>query len=278
MSILPVISIQGHPGSFHDIARRKYFKNGHDLLCRDDFKRIFKDIQEGSADFAVIAAENSLYGSLHQVYDLLQKHRHWISGEIYLRIEHCLLGVEGAEAAGIKEVHSHPIALAQCEEYLDTVLFNAERFEHHDTAASAANVAQWNDTSKAAIASQEAGKLHGLKTIAKNVETNKHNYTRFIVLQKKRSDTAQTSDKSSIILYTDHQPGALHRALGVFAEFEINLTKLESRPIIGKAWHYMFYIDFEAGLHEARTLQAFGKLKSTGNQIIELGSYLRGIR
>lgn len=268
----PTVSIQGHPGSFHDIARRRYFPNGHHLRCRDDFKDIFSDIHTDVADYAVVAIENSLYGSINQVYDLLLKHRFWIRGEIYLRIRHCLLAPPGGSIANIREVHSHPLAFAQCEEYLDEVLPRAVRFEHHDTAAGAADVATWGDAGKATIASQEAAELHGLDILDSGIETNHQNYTRFIVLQKSPGPDPE-ADKSSIILYTAHQPGALYRALGVFAEHRINLSKLESRPIVGRAWHYMFYIDLEAGLDESRTRQALEQLTDMGNDITELGSY-----
>lgn len=271
----PTVSIQGHPGSYHDIARRQYFQNGHQLLPRDDFKTIFSDITNGDATYAVIAIENSLYGSINQVYDLLLKHRLWICGEIYLRIQHYLLGTQNSGLDAVQEVHSHPLALAQCEEYLDRTLSHAVRFEHHDTAASAADVAGWNDPAKAAIASSEAARLHGLKPLDSDIETNPHNYTRFIVLQKNPDRSAQT-DKSSIILYTAHEPGALYRALGVFADHDINLSKLESRPIIGKAWHYMFYIDLEAGLEETRTVRTLEALEHAGNEIITLGAYRSG--
>lgn len=271
----PTVSIQGYRGSYHDIARRQYFQNGHHLLPRDDFKTIFRDVADGNAEYAVAAIENSLYGSINQVYDLLLKHKLWICGETYLRIRHCLLGTVPRTAGTVTEVHSHPLALAQCEEYLDRELSGALRFEHHDTAASAADVARWGDPAKAAIASHEAGQLHGLHVLASDIETNAQNYTRFIVLQKEPDQDAR-GDKSSIILYTTHRPGALYRALGVFAENDINLSKLESRPIIGKAWHYMFYIDLEAGLEEDRARRALRQLEHTGNEIIKLGSYPSG--
>lgn len=279
----PIVAIQGQEHSYHDIARRQYFKNGHELLYRDDFKDIFADVNEGRADYAVVAIENSLYGSINQVYDLLLKHKLWITGEIYLRIHHCLLGLEEAQLKDIHAVHSHPLALAQSEDFLDDTLPQAERFEHHDTAGSAADVAQWGDTNKAAIASRQAAEAYGLNILARGIETNPQNYTRFIVLQSQPPDQpSKTStrnskhDKSSIILYTAHQPGALHRALGVFADLGINLSKLESRPIIGRAWHYMFYIDFDAGLQSEPARQAVQQLQNLDNDVIELGSYRQG--
>src|SRR5205807_1740806 len=129
------------------------------------------DLREGRADYAVAAIENSLYGSINEVYDLLLKANFWISGEIYLRIHHCLIGLKGVSLDQISEIHSHPVALAQCEEYLDKTLWHAERFESHDTAASAADVAKWRNPHKAAIASAEAAKLHKLSVLAREIET-----------------------------------------------------------------------------------------------------------
>src|SRR3990167_2355980 len=195
----PTVSIQGYPGSFHDIARVRYFNNGHKLLCRDSFKEVFADIAENRADYAVVAIENTLFGSINEVYDLLLKHHFWISGEIYLRIHHCLVGLKGTKLKQISEVHSHPVALAQCDTYIDKTLWHTERFESHDTALSAEDVARWQNPHKAAIASAQAAKLHKLSVLAKNIETNKQNYTRFIVLQK-QARTDRSASKTSLAI------------------------------------------------------------------------------
>ena len=270
-----VVSIQGYLGSWHDIARQKYFGNHHELLSRDTFKEVFADLAEGRADYAVVSIENSLFGSINEVYDLLLKAKFWISGEINLRIHHCLVGLKGTKLDQISEVHSHPVALAQCEDYLDKVLWHAERFENHDTAGSAADVARWQNPHKAAVASGEAARLHKLTVLAREIEDNKQNYTRFIVLQKHRPATNNTT-KTSVVMRTDHKPGALYRALGAFAENNINLSKLESRPIIGKAWHYMFYVDFEKGVNEKSVQTAFKHLNGMGCELTILGSYQKG--
>lgn len=271
------VAIQGQQASYHDIARHAYFANGETVLHCDTFKEVFVAVKNEQVGYGLVAIENSLYGSINDVYDLLLRHKFWISGEIYLRINHCLLGIEGSKLEDVKEVHSQLPALAQCEEFLDTKLPNAERLEHHDTAASAGDVAKWNDKTKAAIASRQAGEVHGLKVLAKNIETDKQNYTRFIVFSKERRDIANTN-KTSIVVRTDMdtKAGALYRTLGVFANRNINLTKIESRPIVGKAWHYMFYLDFDKGIAEADTKEALAELESMKVEVIPLGSYLRG--
>lgn len=267
------VAIQGQAGSYHDIARRQYFKNATQLVCQDTFKEVFAALSSGQANYAVSAIENSLYGSINEVYDLLLKNKFWICGEIYLRIQHCLLGIQGSALKDINEVYSQGPALAQCEEFLETKLAQVKRIETHDTAASAELVAKWQDPTKAAIASSTAAKLHGLKILESEIETHKQNYTRFIVLEKTRREQTDQTSKTSIVLKLAERPGILHQALGAFAKRNINLSKLESRPIIGKAWHYMFYIDFEAGADSPQGRAALQELVRQGSSVTLLGTY-----
>ena len=244
------ISIQGEPGSYHDIAKKRYFSTKDKALNRRTFKQVFEDLAQNQADFAIVAIENTLYGSINEVYDALIKYNFWICGEIYLRIEHCLLAIEKIELNEIKEVYSHPVALAQCEDFLDNELSHAEKVEYFDTAGAAGDLKKWNDKSKAAIASMQAAEIHDLEIIQTGTETNKRNFTRFIVLRGEKPKSIDDNvDKTSLVLNTAHTPGALYNALGAFANRKINLSKLVSRPIVGRAWQYMFYIDIEAGLN-----------------------------
>ncbi len=268
------IAIQGVPASFHDIAARQFFSQDIELVCCDTFPQVFEALKNGTADMALVAIENSLYGSINEVYDLLLKHKYWISGEVYLQVTQCLLGLPGSKVADITEVYSHPVALAQCEAYLDTTLAHAQRFETHDTAASAADIAQQQDPHKAAIASHAAAKAYGLEILAEHIETNPHNYTRFVALQKQETETA--GNKTSLVLSTDHKPAALYNALGAFAKHKLNLSKLQSRPIIGKAWHYVFYVDIEAGAQDPLLQTAFKELAAQNCEITILGSYQDG--
>ncbi len=266
------VAIQGQAASYHDQAAHQFFGNDIEIVACDNFKTTFKALETGKADYVVVAIENSLFGSINPVYDLLLKYRFWIIGEVYLRIQHCLIGLEGASVAGIREVHSQAEAIAQCEEYLDTKLAHANRFEHHDTAASVADVKKWNDPTKAAIGSEAAAKLYGLGVLKKGIETHHENYTRFVVLSKQKQ-TTKDSDKTSLVMTTANKPGALFHALGSFAKQKINLSKLQSRPIIGKAWHYIFYVDVDTSLNNQAMKNAISELSDQGCETIVLGDY-----
>lgn len=267
------IAIQGEEASFHALAARQFFGNDVELVSCATFTDTFAALANGRADQAVVAIENSLFGSINEVYDLLLKHSFSIVGEVYLRVEQCLIGLPGSAIEDVREVHSHPVALAQCEAYLDETLTRAERFEHHDTAGSVADVKKWGDKTKTAIASEAAAKLHDMVVLAKGVETHKQNYTRFVVLSLQPTSQPTATNKTSLVLTTDHAPGALYKALGVFASRNINLTKLQSRPIVGSAWHYMFYVDVSAGSSSEEFQQALVELKTQQCDVTLLGSY-----
>ena len=273
-----IIAIQGITHSFHHLAALQFF-GGDDfaLLPQDTFAGVFSAVESGAAEYGVAAVENSLYGSIDQVYDLLLGSGLWVAGEVYEHISQCLIGLPGATVADIREVHSHPVALAQCSVYLDKRLPHAARIEHHDTAASVEDVKKWGDSTKTAIAGAQAAEAFGMQLLARGIETDKQNYTRFFVLQPHKQLSGR-ENKTSLILHTtaDSQPGALYRALGVFHERAINLTMLHSRPIIGQAWRYHFYIDLEAGLESPEFASALAALGELGYEVTILGSYVAG--
>jgi prephenate dehydratase len=269
----PTVAIQGQAASFHDVAARKYF--GDDIttvFCDLPFRLVFDALESGRADYAVCAIENSLHGTINEVYDLLQARRPYISGEIYLHIEQCLIGLPGATLADITEVYSHPVALSQCEDFLDSTLAHATRFEHPDTAGSVADVAASGDKHKAAIGPAAAATLHGMQVLQRGIETNHENYTRFFVMTREKIDQAD-SDKTSIVIEAPNQVGALHQALGAFADEGLNLSLLTSRPIIGKPQTYTFYLDFAGGVTEDRSRRALAELEKMGCTVTILGSY-----
>lgn len=277
------VSIQGQSGSYHDIAARKFFGQEISVLGRENFRDVFCDVREGHADFAVAAIENSLYGSINQVYDLLLSNKSYIVAEIYLHIHHCLAGIRGADIAKLKEVHSHIAALEQCSDFLNYEIPYAKQVVKNDTAGSARELMELGDRAKAAILNAETAEKLGMEVLARNIETNHHNYTRFIVVSNNPKPLDKTQDKTSIVIQTagshaddDQKPGALYRALECFAKRKINLSKLESRPIVGKAWHYMFYIDFEAALHLKKSQDAIRELQEIGCDIRIFGSYAKG--
>lgn len=268
------VAIQGQAGSYHHQAATTFFDKDIEIVGCDTFKDTFAALASDKADYAVIAIENSLFGSINQTYDLLLKNKFWVCGEVYLRIEHCLIGLPGSSIAGLKEVHSQLEALAQCEDYLDSTLSHVARLEHHDTAASVAHIKKLADPSQAAIASEQAAKLHGMQILQKGIEDNKENYTRFIGVQKQKQPVANAS-KTSLVITTgaDTKAGALYKALGVFAERDINLSMLQSRPLVGKAWHYLFYVDLDIGEQEEGFTNSLNQLAKLGFEVQILGSY-----
>lgn len=270
------IAIQGEAVSFHDIVASKFF-NGSDRIYCDTFYEVFESLNKGEADYALVAIENSLYGSINEVYDLLKKNKVSIVGEAYLRIEQCLIGFPDTDLSEVTDVFSHPVALAQCEEFLDTYLPHVNRSEQPDTAGSVKFIKEQGNKAFVAIAGREAAKHYGMTILQESVETNKENYTRFVVLSKNSDETlGGKASKTSLIVTTGHKPGALYHALGAFADQDINLTKLQSRPIIGKAWHYMFYIDLEVSAEDEKFKKAIDQLNQQGCQITVLGSYKAG--
>jgi prephenate dehydratase len=264
------VAIQGERGSYHHIAAENYFGSDIELICCESFAAVFDALGSGAADTAVVAVENSTAGSVHPVYDLLLRHDFFITGEVYEPIHHCLVALPGTEIIDIERVYSHPMALPQCADFLDENLPHAERIEFSDTAASAKHIKQTNDKHAAAIASSLAAKLENLQILRSNVEDYHHNVTRFLVLSPSHK-VAPGANKSSFVLETPHKPGALVSALKVLADADINLTKLESRPIPSEPWRYQFLIDVETGggkLHESAE-----KLKALGCAVRILGEY-----
>jgi prephenate dehydratase len=277
------VSIQGQLGSYHDIAAQHLFGPDYEPVCRTTFRDVFLDVSKGHTPYALISIENSLYGSINQVYDLLLQHEElWIAGEIYMRIEHCLIGLKKAKLEDLKEVHSHPIALAQCEDFLEEEIPYAERFANHDTAGSLISIKKWGDPTKAAIGSVQAAKLYGLSILKRGIESHHQNYTRFIVLTLEKSVPADAGKTSFVLMKLARSqssnllPGNLYHTLGCFAERGINLSKIESRPVIGRAWNYIFYLDFEMGLNDPHASEALNCLEGRGAAVRVLGSYPPG--
>lgn len=271
MKHFPTIAIQGEVGSYHQIAAEQFFGTGISLVHCRGFEDVFLALRQKKADQAVIAIENSVFGSINTVYDLVERYGYPIVGEVKIRIAHQLIALPGARLAGIKKVYSQDVALAQCSHFLAT-LDGVEDVEYYDTAAAARMVCESGDPRLAAIASRRAAELYGGHIVAADIENNDQNYTRFLVLDPS-GGPVPGADKASLIITTDHQPGALYAALGEFASRGINLVKLQSQPIAGKPWHYKFYCVVEAPgplLHDA-TLAITNK----GYKLQNLGEYKR---
>jgi prephenate dehydratase len=265
------VAIQGEAGSFHHLAGRHWYGDDFDFIACPTFKAVFEALHDGHADQAVIAIENSLYGSINTVYDLIGQHHYQIIGELAERIHQHLIGLKGATAKDVKTVLSHPVALEQCSDFLDTHLPKATRTEYYDTAAAAKFVKQRGDSRVVAIASGLAAELTGLPVLSKNIENDPKNYTRFVVIAPPSAKPPAKANKASLVIQTTHQPGAQYQALGIFAEVGANLTKLQSRPIVGKVWRYQFYVDVEAAGKQLREIIA--KLEKEGCKVSLLGEY-----
>ncbi len=262
------VAIQGVAGSFHDAAAQLWFSDDLKIVPADSFPEAFQLVSSGQADALLVAIENSLYGSINQVYDLIEKYGYPIIGEVHLPVHHQLIGTGGPEA--IRHIYSHPVALAQCELYLDAKFPHAERHEYHDTAAAVEHIKTFNDPAVAAIASEVAAKMHGLPILAKNIEDNPANFTRFLVLQP-NGVVPDDANRTSLVLVSGHTPGSLAKILTVIADAGINLSKLQSRPIVGSPWSYRFYLVVDAaGEQLTPVLQALQPLTQS---LTVLGQY-----
>jgi prephenate dehydratase len=265
---MPQIAIQGQKGSFHDDVARHYFPESDIVPC-DTFHDVFAAMSTEKADIAIVAIENSLYGSIADVYDLLLAHDYKITSEHILHIHQQLIGIAGSQLSEITEVYSHPVALNQCREWLETHLPDAELIEHHDTAGAVAYVKELDSPYAAAIAGERAAELYEMFIIERDIEDEKTNLTRFVILDP--SQAIAHPDKASIVLTTKHHSGALYEALGVFAEHNANLTKLQSRPIRGEQFNYQFFIDCD--IDAAGLASILSDLQELGCSVILLGHY-----
>ncbi len=239
------IAIQGYEGSFHQQAVWNFFGKNTPVVCCATFRELFKKAAEKKeTSAAVMAIENSIAGSIMANYNLLQNSGLSITGEVYLHIKQHLMVNPAVNLEDIREVHSHPMALQQCLDFLDRQ--NWKLVETEDTALSAKHIQQHKSKHIAAIAGKQAAELFGLKIIAPNIHTQKNNYTRFLVLQRTKETAVVTeADKASVNFSTDHTKGSLAKVLAKIAEANINLSKLQSFPIPGSNFLYSFHADME---------------------------------
>jgi prephenate dehydratase len=269
------VTIQGYEGSFHQVAARQFFGKNVAVITCDTFKQV---IQIGSdqkqSDGAVMAIENSIAGSILPNYNLLQKSKLQVIGEVYLSISQNLLTNPGVKLEDIKEVHSHPMAILQCLDYLEK--YNWKLVESDDTALSAKMVHQHKSKHIAAIASKFAAQLYDLNILSPDIHTLKNNITRFLIMEPVVNKTKiENADKASIYFQTDHSRGILSKVLAKVAQGNVNLSKLQSMPIPGSNFKYGFYADleFENGKQIEKVLE---NMKSLTNSTKLLGLYKKG--
>ncbi len=241
------IAIQGIHGSFHDIASHQYFGGEEiELICCDTFEQVFKTVKKDPELLALVAIENTIAGSLLHNYELLRDSNLTIVGEHKLHIEHSLLVMPDEDESDITEVNSHPVALMQCRSFLAGHP-GWKVVEVEDTAGAAANISNQQLAHHAAICSKYAAPIYNMKVLYEGIEDNKHNYTRFLVLadpyNADRLRRKEQSDKSSIVFAVPHESGSLSQVLSILSFYHINLTKIQSLPIIGHEWEYLFYVD-----------------------------------
>jgi len=238
---LKKIAIQGISGCFHEMAALKFFGEDIEVVECNTFKSLCQCLAEEKSDFAVMAIENTLAGSLLPNYSLIQKYGFHVVGEVYLHIVMNLMVYPGTPLQNIKYILSHSVALAQCEDFIDS-LPDPVLKEYHDTAAAAKWVKDNKSTDTAAIANKLSSQLFNLEIIAESIETHKKNFTRFLVLSTKKI-TIPDANKASLSLELPHEPGSLANVLQIFKDEKVNLTKIQSVPIIGKPYQYAFKID-----------------------------------
>ena len=269
------VAFQGELGAFSELATYEYFGNEVEVIPKETFADIFDAVSSGEADHGIIPIENSLTGSIHENYDLLLEHELVITGEIKLRIVHNLIVNKGAKLSDIKRVYSHPQALSQCKDFLSSIN-NVELVSVYDTAGAARKLKDSGSLEDAAIASEQAALDYGLEIIKSGIESNHKNYTRFLVLSKKLNDEIRDS-KTSIVFSTKNIPGALFKSLSVFALRDIDLFKIESRPLPGSPWKYIFYLDFDGDIRQEISKKAISHLEEIAQFFKFLGSYPKGL-
>lgn len=265
------VCFQGVEGAFSESALIEYFGEETKKISVDDFEDVFKSLKEDKCDYGILPIENSSTGGVSEVCDLLRKYGLYIVGEESIKINQNLLGLKGTKLSDIKQVYSHPQALSQSHEFLKAYP-NWELIPFRNTAESAKLIKDLGDKSKASIASKRASKIYDLEVIAENINYNTNNYTRFIIIGK-NLEVDENSDKISIVFSAPHKPGALYSALSYFAENNLNMQRIESRPIIDKSWEYFFYIDFEGNIKDDRIRYVIDKIEKDSMYFKLLGNY-----
>jgi prephenate dehydratase len=265
------IAFQGERGAFSEEAAVKLLGEEIQLVPRPTFEALYSSLQDGLADYILAPIENSLAGSVHRSYDLLIASGLHIQAEVVIPIVHNLIGVPGAVFERITQVSSHPVALAQCERFFSSHP-TIKRVAAEDTAGSVQEVIRAGDPTKAAIASRRAAMVYGAVILREHLEDHPENYTRFLLLAPS-AEVPESADKLSLVLYLAHKPGSLCRVLNAFAQRNLNLLKIESRPIPGTPWSYSFYLDLQASLKDSNTREALDEIEQFTDSVKILGCY-----
>jgi prephenate dehydratase len=266
------VAFQGEPGAYSEQAVYGYFGPVETLPC-ESFDDVFAEVTNGQVESALIPIENSLAGSIHHNYDLLLRHQLWIVGEYFLRVRHCLIALPGVQKSDIRRIISHPQALGQTVGYV-RAMPGVKSEPVFDTAGSVKMLKESGDRTTAAIASRRAAELYGMNILEEGIEDDPENYTRFLAIQPTPVSPAADA-KTSIVFSLKNQPGALFKAMSVFALRDIDLTKIESRPLVGTPWEYLFYIDFAGSTDEEHVKKALDHLGEYALMLRVFGCYPR---
>ena len=271
----PCVAFQGELGAFSADAAHKFLGDSIELLPCRSFDEIFAQVVEGKADYAVVPIENSLFGGIYQNYDLLLRQPCTIVAETYLPIVHNLIALPYVALSQIKRVYSHPVALAQCARFF-AAHPEIQPVVNYDTAGSVKQLVAMQATDAAAIASATAAHIYNAKILLKSIEDDQQNFTRFLLIAKNNpAIEIKDADKISIAFALANKTGSLYQALGVLALRNIDLTKIESRPLIGQPWHYHFYVDFIGNLQTPTVQSALQTLQELTSYLKILGGYQR---
>lgn len=270
------VAIQGIAGCYHETAAVDYFDGRQvEPVCCRSFEALFGALAEDMSLLGIVAIENTIAGSLLQNYELLRRSDLSIIGEYKLRISHTLAALPGESLETLTEVNSHPIALMQCENFLKSHQ-HLKVVETFDTAESARDIAEKRLAGHAAICSERAAQIYGLDILARGIETNKHNFTRFLIVADRSNPLAEVRDrkidKASMVFTLPHTQGSLSKVLTILSFYDVNLTKIQSMPIIGREWEYRFYVDvaFDNPLRYRQSIEAVRPLL---NDFRSLGEY-----
>lgn len=265
------VVFQGTDGAYSQAAMHKFFSKDVNSFHVQTFRDAMEAIEEGSADFAVLPIENSSAGMVSEMYDLLEEFENYIVGEVILPINHYLVGTENTTLESIERVYSHPQALMQCSKFLDRH-GSWQQIGAANTAVAAKKILNENDPTQAAICSEHAAEIYGLKILEEKINHNHNNSTRFIVVTNQKI-FLKKAQKISICFEVAHESGSLYHLLSHFVYNDLNMTKIESRPIEGKTWEYRFFVDFEGNMGDAAVKNAIRGLREESKSLKILGNY-----
>lgn len=268
-----VVGYQGVAGAFSQAAVTRFFGEGTNNIGYPEFEDVYKALEDGNIDYGVLPIENSLTGSINDNYDLIRKYGFHIVGEVSVPVSQCLMALPGVSLKDITQAYSHPQGLAQSSDF-----FNEHRYiepmPYKDTAMAAKYVHERQEKNKAAVASPLAAQLYGLEIIQSNIQNDKSNMTRFMVISKEFI-CPEDSNKMSIIFTLNHEVGTLYNMLQIIRQCQINLVRIESRPMKKENWQYYFYIDFEGNIRDEKMKKAIEKMKTNCNTLRVLGNYCK---